>query len=446
MTCDRNVLDAVLRHDLPSFIAKCFATLEPGAKFQNNWHIDHIAHELSKIACGDTKRLMINIPPRHLKSVCVTIAYTAWYLGHQPSAKIMAVSYGAELAEELASQFLIIVQSEWYQRIFPSVQIRKNSKRHITTTANGARYAVGVGGSILGRGADLIVIDDPMKAQAAYSESERRKVHEFYDHTLSTRLNNKNEGAIILIMQRLHEDDLCGHVLERENWEKTIIPAIAPEDATYKVGPGAEAIYRRRKGEVIQDSREDPATLNNQRRLLGSMNFEAQYQQDPVPAEGLAIKREWLRYYDELPQLGFIMASWDTASTLGQQSDYSVGTVWGFKGSDSYLIDLVRGRFEAPELRRKIEELHRRHEVHETLIENTELGRAIFQEMRRHSSVKPHLYKPRYEKEYRLLQHASRFERGEVIFPRNASWLANYVAELMSFPNGKHDDQVDSTT
>jgi predicted phage terminase large subunit-like protein len=303
-----------------------------------------------------------------------------------------------------------------------------------------------VGGAILGRGADLIIIDDPIKAQAALSAVERRKVKDFYDNTLYTRLNDKARGAIVIVMQRLHEDDLVGHVAAKEAWEISAIPAIAPDDQHYRTGPGPHEVHHRKAGEVIDPQREDRAVLDQVRRTLGSMNFAAQYQQNPVPPDGNAIRREWLRYYDVAPQLDLVVASWDTASTLGETSNYSVGTVWGLKSSDIYLLDVIRGRFEVPDLRRRIEATTDAYGAHATLIEETDIGRATLQEMRLHSPVRPILWRVRFDKEARLLAQAPKFEAGQVLLPREAPWLADYVSELLAFPNGTHDDQVDSTS
>ena len=354
MTSQQAALLAAVRQDLPSFIAKCFATLEPGGSYQQNWHILHIAHQLTRVSDGELKRLIVNIPPRHLKSICVTVAYTAWVMGHDPSRKIIALSYSSELAEELARQFRTVVESDWYRAAFPNFQIKRATRGEIITTMHGSRYACGLDGSILGRGADLIVIDDPQKVQAAFSESERRKANACYDNTISTRLNDKREGAIVLVMQRLHEDDLVGHVVTREEWEVSTIPARAEEDQVYRIGPEPDDLYHRQAGELIQPERQDEVILTAQQRLLGSMGFAAQYQQNPMPADGNAIRREWLRYYETVPALDLTMVSWDTASTLHADSDWSVGTVWGLKGSDVYLLDVVRGRYEMPDLRRQI--------------------------------------------------------------------------------------------
>ncbi len=446
MVDQRAVLRQLLREDLTSFIGKCFATLEAGRPYQPNWHIRHIGYQLSQVANGDLTRLAITIPPRHLKSICVTVAYTAWAMGRDPKLRIIAVSYAEELARLHATAFRTIVESDWYRELFPAFQIKRARKNEITTTQHGFRYASSVGGSILGRGADLIIIDDPMKAQAAFSAADRRKVKEFYDNTLYTRLNDKARGAIIIVMQRLHQDDLVGHVLEQEEWELAAIPAIETEERSYRMGPDPQDVYLRAVDEVIQPGREDHTVLDQIRRTLGSMGFAAQYQQDPVPPDGNAIRRAWLRYYDVAPSLEQVIVSWDTASTVGEASDYSVGTVWGLNGSDIYLLDVVRNKHEAPGLLRQIRDVHMHYKADATLIEDTDIGRAITQVMRQHGPVRPILRRPMFDKEARLLAQAPKFEAGQVLLPREAPWLAEYVSELLAFPTGAHDDQVDSTS
>lgn len=446
---DRLALNALLRTDLPSFIHKCFRELEPGSPFSPNWHIDHIAWNLTRVSAGEINRLIINIPPRHLKSICTTVAYTAWVLGHDPSRRIITVSYANELARKHADDFRKIVESPWYREIFPNFQIsrRGNRQMEIVTTTGGFRYAGSIDGSILGRGADLIVIDDPLKAQDALSKMERQHLKTFYDNTLYTRLNDKAHGAIVLVMQRLHADDLVAHVLDKEDWEVVAIPAIETENRAYRTGIGPRALYTRRTGEAILSDREDLVLLDQIRRTIGSMNFAAQYQQTPIPPDGNVIRREWLRYYDTTPAFELVVASWDTASTLGEDSDYSVGTVWGIVGQTSYLIDVVRGRLEVPALRKRIEALSLHHQAHATLIEETDLGRAMVQEMRRGPGpLRPILCRPRFDKEARMLAQSPRFEAGEVVLPREAPWLATYLEEILGFPNVAHDDQVDSTS
>lgn len=449
MTDRARLLRALLRQDLSAFSQKVFATLEPGTTYQHNWHIDHLCWQLSRVARGEVRRLIINVPPRSMKSITVSVGFSAWVLGRDPTKRVICASYADDLARKLSVDTRTIIDSPWYRELFPRLRLASKRPRNmeLITTEQGYRFAAGMSGAILGRGADLIIIDDPIKATDALSERERRRVNEAFDNTLYTRLNDKRTGSIVIIMQRLHQDDLVGHVLGRDDWEVASIPAIETEERIYRLGDDARDVYRRRAGEVLHEAREPREILEQLRRSQGSLTFSAQYQQMPVPPEGNIVKREWLRSYTALPsQFDLVIASWDTASTLSDSSDYSVGTVWGAKGLDFYLLDLVRGRFEVPELRREVLRLSAAWNVNQTVIEDTDIGRAIMQDLWRSRQCRPILRKPRFDKEARFLAQSARFESGQVYAPKEAPWLANWMEELLAFPNGRHDDQVDSTS
>lgn len=281
----------------------------------------------------------------------------------------------------------------------------------------------------------------------AISEAHRRRDTNLWDTAHRTRLNNKRTGAIILVSQRLHQDDLIGHALKAGQWEVLTIPAICTEEHTYRTGPRTHNLYRRIAGDVLHPDREPREVLEEMRLAIGSMNFSAQYQQDPVPPGGNIIKREWLKSYETAPeQFDRVVVSWDTASTIGDNSNYSVGTVWGSRGTDFFLLDLARGKFEVPDLRRRILQLSDRWEADSTLIEDTELGCALQQDLAQSNQLRPLLRRARYDKEARLLAQSARFEAGQVHLPATAAWLAVYVAELLAFPTGRNDNQVDSTS
>ena len=447
---DPRVMEAVLRTDLLAFSQQAFRTLEPGTPFQSNWHLEHVAHLLQQVANGVIRRLIINVPPRSGKSLMASVAFPAWVLGRDPSRRLICVSYAEDLARKLSVDTRSVMQSPWFERLFPDCRLyRRPRDVELVTSQRGARYAAGVGGAVLGRGADIIVVDDPIKALNALSRAERRRVNEFYDNTLQTRLNSKLTGAIVIIMQRLHQEDLVGHVLERdpEGWTVVSVPAIEHEDRAYALSSVPGDLYRRRVGEVLHPEREPLDLLDDLRRDIGTMNFSAQYQQAPVPPGGNVIKRAWLRDYGALPhRFEKVVISWDTASTLGEHNDWSVGTVWGRLGPDFYLLDVVRGRWETPELQRRIEELAVTYRAHATVIEDTELGRAINHGLRKAGTLRTILIKPRFDKEARLLAEAPKFEAGRVVLPREAPWLGVYLKELLGFPKEKHDDQVDATS
>lgn len=439
-------LQALLRLDFQAFFHKVFGTLEPGTPLSDGWAYMHLCWQLDRVRRGELKRLIINVPPRSGKSILASVAWPMFVMGHDPTKRLICISHTEELARKFSIDRREIAQAPWFERLFPDFAIRKARDLELATTQNGFSFASGVGGAILGKGADIVIIDDPIKALAALSKAERRRVNEFYDNTLITRLNNKVDGAIVLIMQRLHQEDLCGHVMEKGDWEVVSLPAIATEEAAFQLSDDPRHRHRRLAGDLLHPEREPMEVLEQMRRVQGSMLFQAQYQQAPVAPGGNVIKRDWLRFYDTAPAVERTVVSWDTASTLGETSDYSVGTVWGSVGMDFYLLDIVRGKFEAPDLRRKIIEVSRHWRADATIVEDTELGRALTQDLRVNGDLRPLLQQPQFDKEARLLAQAARFETGQVHLPNEAPWLAEYVSELTAFPNGRHDDQVDSTS
>lgn len=438
---------ALLRLHFLSFIAKCIDTIDPSAGYRENWHILVLALKLELVRTGAVRRLMINLPPRSLKTHIVSVAFSAWVLGHDPRKRIICVTYSNEVSKTQAKLFAKIVGSEWFRKAFPECRPDKPTRMvDWHTTLGGHRLATSIEGSILSRGADLIILDDPNKGQEIYSEVSRDRVKAAFDHTISTRLNKPKESAIICVMQRLHPDDLAGHLLEQEAWETEVMPAIATHEEVWDLGDGKTK--RRRPGELLQPFHVGQAELNLKRRNMGLMAFEAQYQQQPIPADGAVIKRRWLKHYDIAPDpLEFTLISWDCASTLSEDADWSVGTVWGVSAGEFYLLDVERFRLEVPDLRRRIEALHARFNADITIIEEEGIGRAVVQDLRRTSSVcRPLLVRPRYEKLARMEARAVMFETGKVILPRAAEWLGPYLEELLSFPNCRKDDQVDSTS
>jgi hypothetical protein len=309
------LLRAARRRHLVAFNEKVFHTLDPGTRYEHNWHLDHLCWQLTRVARGEVRRLILNVPPRSMKSITVSIGFTAWLLGQDPTKRIICASYADDLARKLSVDTRAVMESPWYQGLFPGTRLAAKRPRNIEliTTRRGSRYAAGMNGAILGRGADLIVIDDPIKATDALSQAERRRVNETYDSTVLTRLNDKRTGAIVIIMQRLHEDDLVGHVTAAGEWEVVSIPAIAMEERAYRLSDDPEDVYLRQAGEVLY-AREPREILETIRRAQGSLTFSAQYQQSPVPPQGNIVKREWLRYYSQAPsEFDLVMASWDTS-------------------------------------------------------------------------------------------------------------------------------------
>lgn len=413
-----------------------------------NWHIRAIAHRLEGVTEGSVKRLIITQPPRSLKSICTSVAYVAWRLGQDPSLRFICVSYSQDLADKLAEQFRSVVSRTWYRELFPGMRIKRDTAHELTTTRGGGRYATSTGGTLTGRGADLIIIDDPMKAADALSEIERRKTIDWFRNTLITRLNDKKAGAIILVMQRLHEEDLAGHLYEDGGWDCLDLPAIAIDREEIPIGP--QKTHVRLVGDILHPEREGPEQLEQMKRSLGSLAFSAQYQQRPTPLEGNLVKRDWFRTYDTPPsgQSARIVQSWDVAGSTGEDRDYSVCTTWAVQNKNFYLLDVWRGRLEIPQLKRKIIALQRHHQAGRVLIEKAGLGLGLCQDLRDDTSVSfnPITVKPVGDKLTRFEAQTSKIEAGQVLIPKEAPWLATFLNEILAFPNGRHDDQVDSVS
>jgi predicted phage terminase large subunit-like protein len=443
-------LAALLRGDLRFFIWKSFQTVWPGTPYLPNWHIDAIVHQLMRVQAGDIARLLINLPPRSLKSLSVSVAYVAWLLGHDPTRRIIVVSYSNEFAAELHRQFRMIIDAPWYRGVFPATRPAKDSGAELVTTAGGSRYATSVGGTLTGRGADLIIVDDPLKADEAMSEPARRRVIDWYTGTLVSRLNDKENGPIVVVMQRLHEDDLAGHLLGQGNWQHLDLPAIAVEDTVIPIGPGKQII--RHPGDLLHAARESKDALDRLKAEIGSLKFSTQYQQRPVPLAGNLIRRDWFRFYDRLPDrrpADHVAQSWDIAMMTGEANDFSVCTTWRMVGPDHYLIDRFRARLQYPDLRRQIASLAARHGAKTILIENAGPGMTLLQELRR--DLPPGMpwpigQKPEGSKTDRMEAQSAKIEAGHVHLPREAAWLDDFLLELLAFPYGRHDDQVDSVS
>jgi predicted phage terminase large subunit-like protein len=442
--------DAILRSDLDYFAERCFRELNPQAAFAMNWHIEVIAAKLAAVRKGKIRRLIINLPPRHLKSLLASIAFPAWCLGHDPSAQILSVSYGQELADKLARDCRSIMMSPWYRQIFPTrLAQHRQAVQEFITTRHGYRLATSNGGVLTGRGADIILIDDPLKPEEALSEAQRQAANEWYDHTLYSRLNDKRHGAIVIIMQRLHEDDLVGHVLGQEPWEVVRFPAIAEADEVHEIETIWEPrCFARRQGDALHPEREPLETLERIRRTVGEYNFAGQYQQSPAPLGGGLVKAEWFKRYaaNQLPErFERIVQSWDTANKATELSDFSVCTTWGVRGKDLFLLGVFRRRFEYPALKRAVREQQSLFKANEVLIEDKASGTQLIQELLADGCHGVTRYQPECDKIMRLHAQTGMIENGFVHIPETAPWLAEYLHEMTVFPKGKHDDQVDST-
>jgi predicted phage terminase large subunit-like protein len=360
---------------------------------------------------------------------------------------VLAVSYSEGLAEKLALDCLKVLQSPWYRECFPATVVSRSrsARTDFETTRGGGRFSTSVGGTLTGRGGDIILIDDPHKPEDGPSEARRKGVLDWYRSTLLSRLNDPVSGPIVLIQQRIHEEDLAGILLEQRGWIHLDLPAIAEEDTVIDLG--WRGSHRRSTGDLLHPARLPQDLLDRRREELGSYVFAAQYQQRPAPLEGGILKWRWFQTYRERPARlpgSQIVQSWDTASSADEMNDFSVCTTWHIHNNEAFLLDVFRARLEYPDLRRQIADEANRYRPNTILIEHCASGIQLYQELKRATNLNLVAIRPEVDKTTRLLLSSSVVEGGRVFLPEQAAWLAEFRRELTLFPNGKHDDQVDS--
>lgn len=437
------------RQLLYSYICRAFHELHPGTKFISNWHIDALCKALEDVYVGRTKRLLITMPPRHLKSICTSVGFCAWALGKDPTLKIIAASYGDQLARDHTHNFRKLIETEWHKNLFKGMTIdqRANRASEVKTEQGGGRLAVARGGSVTGFGADIIIVDDLLKADEGRSETARLNAHEFFTGTLLSRLNNRSTGRVIVIQQRLHEDDIAGRLIASGQYTHLNLPAIAEENQTIVLG--RKQVHTREPGDVLCPTLQSREVLEQTRREMGQFQFNAQYQQNPTPPDGGIIRWDWFESYNERPQRNEfqqIIQSWDTGMSADPQSDFSVCLTFGYKDRKWWLLDVFRRQLEFPDLVRAAHTLRSEWLADRVIIEKKGSGISLLQELKRDSATRG-LYRaftPKMDKEDRMRGQTAKLSEGLVALPNEADWLAKFRHELNGFPNTRNDDQVDA--
>jgi predicted phage terminase large subunit-like protein len=427
--------------DFMSFVHEMW----PG--FINGAHHKVMAKKFEDIANGKLKRLIINMPPRHTKSEFGSYMLPAWFLGRDPAKKIIQCSNTAELAVGFGRKVRNLVGSEQYARIFPNVNLRSDSKAagRWSTNANGEYFAIGVGGTVTGKGADLLIIDDPHSEQeaaiAATNPEVYDKVYEWYSSGPRQRL--QPGGAIIVIMTRWSKKDLTGRILKSaiekdgDEWETIDFPAILPS------------------GRALWPQFWDIKELEVLKEELPVSKWNAQYQQQPTSEEGALVKREWWKVWDNdnPPQCQFVIQSWDTAFTKNERSDYSACTTWGvfYLNEDEMqpnviLLDAYKARLEFPELKEKAFNMYKEWTPDAFIVEAKASGLPLIGELRRMGIPVSEFTPTRgNDKIARLNSITDLFASGKVWAPPRR-WADEVIEEMASFPNSDHDDLVDSST
>ena len=441
-------VDVLSRNFLLPFLYRVFHTLHPaGPRLELNWHIEAMCHLLERVNRNQIMRLIMEVPPRHLKSITTSVAFTAWLLGRNPAIKIIVASYGGELAEKHARDLRAILNCDWYKALFPETRIRTDTATEIVTTAGGGRRAVSLGGAVTGLGADIIIIDDLMKAADATSAAITRQVHDFYTHTLLSRLDDQRNGRIIVIQQRLAEYDLVGFLREAGEYQVCSFPAIAQQDEAFALG--RDRRHHRKRGDILFPTRQPREVLDQIRRELGNAAFSAQYLQNPAAPEGNRIRMEWFGTYEQLParnRFTSLILSVDAGASELPTSDFTACTVWGHYKGQWYLADVIHERFAYPMLKRRMIELISHWKADKVLIEKASNGFALFDDLFYTDNYRGKIFRilPRTDKTVRAEAATAELETGKFLLPKTAPWLDAFAHECRHFPAGHHDDQVDS--
>ena len=446
MTTQRRDLNTIASGNFYFMLRLFFRILEPRREFIPAWHIEAICWHLQQVAEGKIKRLLITVPPRYGKSLCVSIAFAAWLLGRDPRLKLIVASYGQSLAAEHARTFRRLIEALDFRRLFPRLRVLRNTESEIQTTMGGGRLAVSLGGPITGRGADVVIIDDLLKVSDSHSETERASCKTFFEETLYSRLDDKENGAIIAIQQRTHEDDFAGYLIDKGGFTHLNLPAIAEDDDKIPLNLGR--VHYRSRGDVLFPDLEDRETLDRIKEEIGPYAFSAQYQQNPVPPGGNRIDLELFGAYDKPParkSLQMVIQSWDTAVTTEPDSDFSVGMTWGYRNGDWYLLHVERTKLDFPALKSRIRVLQQKWNADKVIIERAFAGIPLLDELRREDSRSIYTgYPPKGDKEIRMAAGGGKLATGKFHLPAKADWLLAFRQELRAFPNGRHDDQVDA--
>jgi predicted phage terminase large subunit-like protein len=381
-----------------------------------------------------------------MKSFLVSVVLPTFWLGNDPTAQIICVSYGDGLSEVFARERLAIMTSSFYQRVF-ATRLDRQAVHELVTTEGGGCFSTSVGGVLIGRGADLIILDDVMKPDEARSDVRRNAVNEWFNHSLVTRLNDQRTGRIILCMHRLHQDDLVGHVLEQEPWEMLSLPVIAEHDEAHVIDtPLGQVCFRRRKGELLHSARVPMEVVERQRKTLGPSNFAGLCQQAPAPRGGGLIKPKWFgrfRSRNELPEFQ-VVQSWDTATRPSELNSFTVCTTWCICGKNYYLIHVLRKRLNYTNLKRTVRQHAQAYDADVILIEDRSSGTQLIEDLIAEDVKGVTRYVPKGSKVMRLHAQTAVIENGFVHLLSRAAWLADFIDEITNFPASKHSDQVDS--
>lgn len=435
------------RRSLVEFIRLAWHVVEPSTPYVHGWHIDAIADHLEAVSRGEIRNLVINMPPRHAKSLLVSVFWPVWEWTTHPERRWLYSSYAASLSIRDSLKCRRLIESPWYQERWGSVfalTTDQNAKIRFDNDKTGYRIATSVGGAVTGEGGDRVIADDPHNVNDASSALIRQRTLEWWDQAMSTRLNDPKTGAKVIVMQRVHEEDLSGHVLKQGGYEHLKLPA-EYEGTKTTTSIGWED-PRTEPGELLWPERFGADEIVTLKKAMGSYAAAGQLQQRPAPLEGGLLKKAWFQFYRTLPKMDGLIQSWDMAFKDTKASDFVAGQVWGYVGADRYLVDRFKKRVDFSESVKAVLAMSEKHPLTRTkLIEDKANGPAVISTLKHTiSGMKP--VTPEGGKIARVNAVSPSIESGNVYLPHPdlAPWVEEFLEECTQFPNAAHDDEVDA--
>lgn len=458
--------------------------------WRDGWPIEAVAEHLQAVVDGDIKRLIINIPPRHGKSTITSVAFPAWTWAQPersptsgPGVQFLMASYANQLVLRDSVKCRRLIESPWYQSLWGDrfqLNSDQNTKSRFSNDQGGERLITSVGAAVTGEGGSIIVCDDPNSASEAFSEASIEATKEWWDGTMSTRLNDMKTGAYIIIQQRLAEDDLTGHVLEKEadGWTHLCLPMRYEADRSFVTSIGWED-PRQNEGDLLWPDRFGEEEVAKLEKSLGPFMAAGQLQQRPEPAGGGVIKRDWWQLWEErsFPPMDYIVASLDTAYTTKTNNDYSALTVWGVFTTDAtsvanrildaegrpiyydrtysefapklMLMHAWQERLEFHDLVEKVAKTCKALKVDKLLVENKAAGISVSQELRRlygYEGFAVQLSDPKSMDKLARLYSVQHLFAEKMVFAPDKQWAEEVITQVGQFPKGKHDDLVDTVS
>lgn len=445
-------LHLLARIDFAIFVELVFQVLHPGKPIQHAPYIDVLFALMTSCAEGRTDRVIVNLPPGFMKSMIISIFYTAWRLGVDPTRKFVCISYGDDLAHKHSIATRTVMLSPVYRAIFPDTVLLKKAENHLSTTKGGYRYATSAGSDITGFRPNEIVVDDPIEPLDGFNENVKLKLRDWISNSVMTRFENTSDSCFILVMHRIAPDDLSYTLSQQEGWFTLALSLIAGKEPPFTDAKTKAEIMRRQPGDILHPDRFSAKDIEKLRREVAPHAFEAQYQQAPKLGGSGMCSAERLHFYTDKPKFEHLVHSWDIGATIN--GNPSVCTKWGLaksaEGLDTlFLIDVVRLKLEIPDVRAAIRSQDKLDKPDLIIVDHRGVGLGIQQElinsgMHHVKSVsKGDTNETKIDRFGRAL---AEFYDGLVRFPKSSPFIDQLLYELVAFPNLKEDDLIDSIT